>query len=90
VGRTQERRTTILRLTFSRASSVSRDFDRPGPYARRPESHASKRKMDLPEGHLRTMNEFVFVGLVTIAITLLAMGVMDVLAVAITTLSNFL
>jgi hypothetical protein len=36
------------------------------------------------------MNEYVFVGLVTIAIALLAMGVMDVLAVAITTLSNFL
>jgi hypothetical protein len=32
------------------------------------------------------MDEFVFAGLVMIAVTLLAMGVMDVLAVIITTL----
>jgi hypothetical protein len=36
------------------------------------------------------MNEYVFVGLVTIAITFFAMGVMDILAVAITTLGNLL
>jgi hypothetical protein len=36
------------------------------------------------------MNEYAFVGLVTIAITLFAMGVMDILAVAITALSNLL
>jgi hypothetical protein len=34
------------------------------------------------------MNEYAFAGLVVIAITLLAMGVMDVLAVVITTLSR--
>ncbi len=36
------------------------------------------------------MNEFVFAGLVMIAVSLLAMGVMDVLAVVITTLSKML
>jgi hypothetical protein len=36
------------------------------------------------------MNEYVFVGLVTIAIALFAMGVMDILAVAITALGNLL
>jgi hypothetical protein len=39
---------------------------------------------------LAAMNEYAFVGLVTIAITLFAMGVMDILAVAITTPSNLL
>jgi hypothetical protein len=36
------------------------------------------------------MDEYVFAGLATIAVTLLAMGVMDVLAVIITTLSNMM
>jgi len=36
------------------------------------------------------MDDCVFAGLVTIAVTLLAMGVMDVLAVMITTVSNML
>jgi len=36
------------------------------------------------------MDDYVFAGLVTIAVTLLAMGVMDILAVLITTLSNML
>jgi hypothetical protein len=36
------------------------------------------------------MDEFVFAGLVMFAVTLLAMGVMDVLAVIITTLSKAL
>jgi hypothetical protein len=36
------------------------------------------------------MNEYAFVGLVTIAITLFTMGVMDILAVAITALGNLL
>ena len=36
------------------------------------------------------MDDYVFAGLVTIAVTLLAMGVMDILAVMITTLSNTL
>jgi hypothetical protein len=40
--------------------------------------------------HPSTMNEYVFVGLVTIAIALFAMGVMDILAVAITALGNLL
>jgi hypothetical protein len=34
------------------------------------------------------MDEYVLAGLATIAITLLAMGIMDILAVVITTLSN--
>jgi hypothetical protein len=34
------------------------------------------------------MDEYVFSGLVTIAVTLLAVGIMDILAVMITTLSN--
>jgi hypothetical protein len=34
------------------------------------------------------MDEYVFAGLATIAVTLLAMGVMDVLAVIITTRSS--
>jgi hypothetical protein len=37
---------------------------------------------------MNTLNEYVFVGLVTIAITLFAMGVMDILAVAIAALGN--
>ncbi len=36
------------------------------------------------------MNEFVFAGLVMIAVSLLAMGVMDVMAVIITTVSKML
>jgi hypothetical protein len=36
------------------------------------------------------MDEYVFAGLVMVAVTLLAMGVMDVLAVMITTLSKVL
>jgi len=36
------------------------------------------------------MDDFVFAGLVTAAVTLLAMGVMDILAVMITTLSDML
>jgi hypothetical protein len=36
------------------------------------------------------MDEYVFAGLATIAVALLAMGVMDVLAVIITTLSNMM
>ncbi len=36
------------------------------------------------------MNEYAFAGLVMIAITLLAMGIMDVFAVIITTLSKVL
>jgi hypothetical protein len=36
------------------------------------------------------MNEYAFVAVVTIAISLFAMGVMDILAVAITALSNLL
>lgn len=36
------------------------------------------------------MDDYVFAGLVTIAVTLFAMGVMDVLAVMITTLSTML
>jgi hypothetical protein len=36
------------------------------------------------------MEDYVFAGLVTIAITLFAMGVMDVLAVMITTLSSMI
>jgi hypothetical protein len=36
------------------------------------------------------MNEYVFAGLVTIAFTLFAMGIMDVWAVMITTVSKVL
>jgi|AmaraimetFIIA100_FD_contig_61_8640595_length_733_multi_5_in_0_out_0_2 hypothetical protein len=36
------------------------------------------------------MNEYALAGLVLIAVTLLAMGIMDVLAVMFTTLSNVL
>jgi len=35
------------------------------------------------------MDDYVFAGLVTIAVTLLAMGVMDILAVMITTLAIY-
>jgi hypothetical protein len=45
----------------------------------------TERRKQLP----RT-DDYFFTGLVTIAVTLLAMGVMDVLAVMITTLSSML
>jgi len=39
---------------------------------------------------LPRMDDYAFAGLVTIAVTLFAMGLMDVLAVMITTLSSML
>jgi hypothetical protein len=59
----------------------------PAPYARRSRPpDANTKGSERPPG----MDDYVFAGLVTIAVSLLAMGVMDILAVVITTVSNML
>jgi hypothetical protein len=89
VGRTQERSRDDLRLTFSRAAwwppaTPAAHKEANGKFDNKPVYVTS------PFCRLARMNEYVFVGLVTIAITLFAMGVMNILAVGITALNNLL
>ena len=59
----------------------------PAPYARRSRPQYGNTESNK---RLLRMDDYVFAGLVTIAVTLLAMEVMDILAVVITTASNML